>query len=219
MSKGNAIWLYGSSARGDQDNLSDLDVLLVGQSSPSAVATATRLAGGRTSAISRYSWSEVSSMATYGSLFLHHLRLEGRPLYEDETCAGELRRRLDALGAYTRVSRDISAFKTVLADVRESLSIGDVITHDLAVIATVVRHASILGCWLLGDPQFGRTAPVERYATSRRRTVDGFADLYAYRLYSDNRMTRRDLKPVCPQKWLRRAESLVASLEEIANDQ
>lgn len=216
MTVGNAIWLYGSSARGDQDHLSDFDVLLVGPSGPSALATATRVAGRRSADISRYSWSEVSSMESYGSLFLHHLKLEGRPLYEDQSCAGQLRRKLDGLGDYTRANKDVAAFKTVLADVGESLSVGDLVTHDLAVIATVVRHASILGCWLLGDPQFGRTVPVHRYAASHGRAFDGFADLYAYRLYFDNRMTRRDLRPVCPQRWLRRAESLVSSLEEIA---
>lgn len=159
-------------------------------------------------------------MTGYGSLFLHHLRLEGRPLYEDRSCAGRLRGKLDGIGPYTKASRDVTAFQTVLADVRESLPHGDVVMHDLAVLATLVRHASILGCWLIGDPQFGRTTPVERYARARglcaAREVDGFSELYKYRLYFDKRTEQRDLVPICAQQWLRCADSLVSSLREIA---
>ena len=218
MSSGNAIWLYGSSARGDGDHLSDLDVLLVGPGGRSTAVTVDRAFGRRSVAVSRYSWSEIRHMASYGSLFLHHVRLEGRVVDEEACCEGELRRILDGLGEYTRAGKDVAAFTTVLADVRESLAHGDVVAYELGVLATVLRHAAILGCWLIGEPRFGRVAPVEQYARARgldRCAFEGFLELYKYRLYLDGRTDQRDLAPVCIQGWLGRAECLIASLGEL----
>ena len=219
MSIGNAIWMYGSSARGDEDHLSDIDILLVGPGGHSTVAAVGRAFGRGSVAVSQYSWAEIRHMASYGSLFLHHVRLEGRVLNEEPCCEGVLRHTLDGLGKYTRARKDVAAFTTVLADVRESLAHGDVVAYELGVLATVLRHAAILGCWLIGDPRFGRVAPVEHYARAReldRRGFEGFLELYKYRLYLDRRMDQRDIAPVCIQGWLGRAECLVASLGELA---
>ena len=100
--------------------------------------------------ISRYSWDEIRGMARYGSLFLHHIRLEGRPLYEAESCRGRLHATVAELGEYTLARRDIRGFKVVLADIAESLESGGSRVFELSVLATVIRHASILGCWLIG---------------------------------------------------------------------
>lgn len=221
MSEGTAVWMYGSFARDDADEFSDLDILVVGRDDGSLVDTVREgVHESQYVAVSNYSWQELEDMASYGSLFLHHLRLEGRPLVESKSCEGDLGSLLRQLGPYTRVLSDLSAFKAVLADVEESLPIGDVVTFELSVLATVTRHASILGCWVLGTPCFSRTVPVERFANLAMRdprTLDSFGDLYAYRLYSDGRITKRELVTVSPFLWLRRAKALVAALEEVAN--
>ena len=222
MNNGTAIWMYGSSARGDMDNLSDLDVLAIGPIESSVEDKVRRVTGSvRVPEISNYSWQEIKEMAAYGSLFLQHLRLEGRPLLEDEMCDGRLGRMLQALGPYTRAAKDLSAFRTVVRDVEGSLTIGDLVSFELSVLATVIRHASILGCWLLGTPCFGRIEAVERFAracTNGSRQMNGFADLYAYRLYFDKRIDRRELVRVCPKDWLCRAKALLAALEETVGD-
>jgi predicted nucleotidyltransferase len=76
------IWLYGSQARGDTDTLSDVDVLVAGEVDAEALGqlpySQPQLS------VVRYDWDELELMASYGSLFLHHVRLEGRPQYADK---------------------------------------------------------------------------------------------------------------------------------------
>ena len=109
MNCGSAIWIYGSSARGDTDEHSDLDILVVGAATPAALAKVSGLTNSdRIPAISNYTWAEVREMAGYGSLFLQHLRLEGQPLIEDVICNGRLGRVLREMGPYTRAARDLS---------------------------------------------------------------------------------------------------------------
>ena len=220
MSRGTAIWVYGSSARGDGDDLSDLDVLVVGPMRSSIVTMISRMTSGdRYPSISSYSWREIRVMAGYGSLFLHHLRLEAYPLHEDDACRGRLRQTLVEMGRYTRASKDVSAFRAVLHDVEKSLIVGDLVVFELSVLATVIRHASILGCWLLGEPRFGRIQPVEWFSSAAdvldHREFEKFPELYAYRLHFDERVSRLDLLEICPTVWLCRAYALVEALEEM----
>ncbi len=218
MTHGWSVWEYGSVARGDADRLSDFDVLVVGPEAGElgTVMTAAGLGGDRAS-ISRYSWDEIVGMAGYGSLFLHHVRLEGRKLYEDDACRGRLRGVLGELGEYTLARRDVQGFKTVLGDVAESLQCGGAKAFELSVLGTVIRHGSILGCWLLGNPTFGRLAPVESFATAAGLAVNmtDFERLYMYRLYCDGRLRRSTLRPVAAETWLHRAQRLVEGLEDI----
>ena len=216
-----SIWAYGSVARGDADRLSDFDVLVVGPEAGElgTVMTAAGL-GCHEVSISRYSWDEIVGMAKYGSLFLHHVRLEGRPLYEDDACRGRLRDVLAGLGEYMLARRDVQGFKTVLGDVAESLRCGGAKAFELSVLGTVIRHGSILGCWLIGNPAFGRLAPVESFAAAAGLAVNmaDFERLYMYRLYCDGRLQRSTLRPVAAATWLHQAQRLVDGLEDIVNE-
>ncbi|MCU7838967.1 MAG: nucleotidyltransferase domain-containing protein [Candidatus Thiodiazotropha sp. (ex Troendleina suluensis)] len=190
---GCAVWLYGSRARGDEDTLSDVDILVVSDSEVSEgdiLQLIPKLPVDLS--VSRYSWQEVSEMADYGSLFLHHLRTEGRVLWEAETYKGELSRLLSGMDGYKHAHRDVSGFLTVLDDVNESIQSGGILTYELAVLGTVLRHSSILGCWLNAKPCFGRIEPVKRVVAEyglNPNIATGFSGLYEFRLYVDGRVT------------------------------
>jgi hypothetical protein len=181
-----AIWLYGSLARGDADRSSDVDVLLACNDSisDSEIRDLSGL-GHEFLSISQYSWPEIKGMARYGSLFLHHLRAEGKPVFESRSCAGELSCVLNNLGPYLYARRDLEAFKATLCDVRQSIENGGTPVFELSVLGTVFRHSAILACYVLGSPCFGRSLPVSQAVQAwglPEEFASEFDSLYSFRL-------------------------------------
>ena len=141
--------LYGSCARGDQDADSDVDILTVGSWQD-------------------YSWGDIDRLREYGSLFLLHLKREGRVVDASPIGAAKWRSTLANLPPYRRARSDVEAFRIVLGDVRTSLAHEDApIGFEAAVLARTLRHAAILACYLQGVPNFSRYGSVER-------ALDGF---------------------------------------------
>ncbi len=177
------IWLYGSQARGDADVRSDVDVLLAGDVPSERVATYQARFGHRL-APSAYTFDELRNMRAYGSLFLLHLAKEGHVL-EAAPGARRLSTLLQNLPPYRHFRRDLASFQATLADVRDSLRGDCSPPFELAVVATVVRHASVLGCYLTQRPTFGRSAPVVAFCGAvgvPDETRDELLALYEHRM-------------------------------------
>lgn len=184
-----AIWLYGSCARGDVDRHSDRDVLVVGYAPTSELSFRLAALGSGLS-VSQYDWPEIEAMANYGSLFLHHLRLEGSCVFEPPGSLGRLTLLLEDLEPYTRARRDLKAFELVVDDVRSAPRHLTTPLFEMAVLATVLRHSSVLGCYVTGAPKFGRTDAFR--SLSERWSIpptvaDDFTGLYGFRLYEEGR--------------------------------
>lgn len=174
------IWLYGSAARGDTDESSDIDLLVAGKGDVDL--TSLDLPSESRLSVSRYSWPEIEHMAGYGSLFLHHLRLEGRPLHEDADA--RLRRLLDSLGEYSRSAVELACFARVIDDVERALNHDHSAQYELSVLGTAARHAAILGCYLLETPDFGRVSAFETLLPRLGYDADFIREtigLYAFR--------------------------------------
>lgn len=212
-----AAWLYGSHSRGDADQYSDVDVLIVTDNKTDEVQIDELLQISGKPSISRYQWQEIDEMAKCGSLFLRHLDLEGRPIFESESAAGRLRRSLSQLGPYTHTLRDLRGFNVVLHDIAESLSSRHAsLIFELSTLGTVFRHASILGCAISGNPCFSRLKPVETIVTRwnlPESWAAEFGALYTFRMYADGRI---QTAPVPSQEsaweWLTRARTLLSKL-------
>jgi hypothetical protein len=212
------VWLYGSHARGDSDAMSDLDVLVVSGDAASTVDIATLIPMHLAPSVSRYSWTEIAGMASYGSLFLHHVRLEGRPIYEDPASRGTLSSILNRMPPYQRATGDLNAFRRAVRDVRRSLSRGGSLVFEASVLATVLRHSAILGCYVGGFPAFGRAEPVSRVVTAWRldpAIAAGFLDLYQFRIRAEGRSEHsREIAPAEVLRWCDHIDSLLGALEE-----
>ena len=217
-----AVWLYGSHARGVVDSCSDLDILIATDTLTSIEEIQSNVPLKLNDAsLTVYSWNEIKLMAEYGSLFLQHLKLEAVPLYESPSHRGVLRRLLGKMPDYKLARRDIRGFRVVLEDVAEALSDGGQKEYELSVLATVIRHSSILGCWLLNQPSFGRLEPVSCFISSQNiESVVGseFPILYDYRLYADGRVERGCLQQVSANGWLKGASDVVESVEELTRE-
>jgi len=214
-----SVWLYGSHARGDSDSLSDIDVFVAG--APHSGVVESLAFNGQNPSVSQYTWEEVEAMAAYGSLFLHHLRLEGKPLLEQSGGTFRMVQLLGRLPKYQLFRRDIRAFHSTLADVREAFGMGSTPEFEMAVLGTVVRHSSVLGCYLLGRPCFARTGAMELAGRAVRFTseeVKAFETLYFFRLHEDGRCGA-PFEPSWDQvmEFCYRIEIFLQRLEEVAN--
>lgn len=142
--------LYGSAARGDLDSRSDLDLLIVDDG-------CDRPASCRGASVVRYTWAEFREMSRYGSLFLRHLRAEGRIIDANGEGILTINSLLDSLPYYSRISFDLHSFELAVADSESALTEGDTsIEFELASLATVMRHCAILGCYLMDCENFTR---------------------------------------------------------------
>lgn len=186
-----AIWLYGSHSRGDYDAASDIDVLFVTDSEDSELSSYQLPQFPKDPAVSKYTWVEIERMAEYGSLFLKHLSLEAHPIHEGRYVRGRLNSLLGSLTSYKRASTDLRAFKIVHSDVNESLKDHtSSLIFEVATLATVFRHACILGCDLSGSPCFSRIEPTQKIVDIwglPKVWSDEFPRFYSYRLYADGR--------------------------------
>lgn len=151
------LWLYGSQARGDADEYSDTDVLAVTDSLDEAESAASCLPF-KNVKVSAYSWNELKAMAGYGSLYLQHLALEGVYLSGGK---GSLRLEalLNDLPRFSRARQDLDGFRAAFAEAQSSLRNGGWPDFECPIVATVARHAAILGAYCVGEPAFGRERP------------------------------------------------------------
>ena len=221
---GYAVWLYGSYSRGTADKFSDIDVLFVSGSETSDMDIKELFEPSPALSISQYSWSEIEKMARYGSLFLRHLELEGRPIFESTPAKGRLKGILFNLGPYRLASRDLAGFRTVLHDVVASINDGQAsLVFELSTLGTIFRHASILGCALSGFPCFSRKEPVERLMSAWNfpdRWAKEFPKLYEYCLYAAGRAPRvHDPSIEFTWTWCMRTQGLLDALVERFHEQ
>ena len=214
-----AIWLYGSHSRGVVDEFSDIDVLLVSESELEDSVVHDVFESPTGISISRYSWEEMERMAEYGSLFLRHVALEGRVVFETAQARGRLAKVFRGLGQYRLAWRDLAGFRTVLQDVGTSIAAGHAsLVFESSTLGTVFRHACILGCALEGAYCFSRTEPVRRMISTLGLPVTWaleFPDLYRYRLYADGRAAMRQRPSIdFVRTWCGRTRMLLETLEE-----
>jgi hypothetical protein len=178
------IWLYGSTARGDREPTSDVDVLVVGDGDVDFAELPLPTRDGIS--VSRYQWNEIESMVGYGSLFLRHIRDEGKPLKETER--KRLRSLLSSLGPYTRANQELACFSAVLDDVEQAMDGDHSAPFELSVVATAARHAAILGCYFVGSPTFGRSSAFQVLLPQigySDKFIDEIIDLYSFRRADD----------------------------------
>jgi hypothetical protein len=77
-----AIVLFGSASRGDDDRASDIDILILADTAD-RIRTLSAQYKGSGANVSSYTWKRFGRLVVSGSLFVHHLRLEGRIISDD----------------------------------------------------------------------------------------------------------------------------------------
>jgi predicted nucleotidyltransferase len=205
------IWVYGSRARGDADALSDTDVLVVAEPETDVDGLVADLHYPHIS-LSRYSWCEMEAMWAYGSLYLHHLRLEGqrvRPAPRDPERLASL---IAGVPPFGRATEDLEGFRQAVEEAAGSLSSGGWPDLECEVAATVARHAAILGAYCAGHPVFGRELPFDVAGTALGYTADAIERLAtpatAWRKHLPSRRDDHD----AIVEWLARVKAFLEDL-------
>jgi len=166
-----AILLFGSRARGDATAGSDTDMAVFAEAD--SISSLLDLRVSLDSAkndpsvnFSIYSCKTAQKMASEGSLYLWHLRLEGKLVLNRGTWLSQLFRNLRPYSAQ-KAMRDLVTFRAVLQDIDGSLATDDTaILYEAATMFSILRSLGMMVSMLRGSPTFGRLEPIEHLRTA-----------------------------------------------------
>ncbi len=187
------IYLFGSVARGDYDEYSDVDILIVIDdcTEDEYIKIKDRYAillNVPVSWLSVYRVSKIIQMHAVGSYFLWHIKKEGKELYSKE---GELASLLLTLPQYAKVRSDLEEYESILADMECELNSEYIsVEYELAVLASLVRNTCIAISFVNGRLDFGRNSVVLHCFTEYDFDIcqEEYNRLYQYRLYQTGKM-------------------------------
>ena len=159
-----AILLFGSQVRGDSDSSSDVDIaaFVNADSADALIEVKKRLyVSAPECNLSVYSLATANSMANDGSLFLWHLRFEGKYLFVRGRSFPAI---MDSLRPYScdKALRDIGTFEEVLRDVQTSLTIRpELMLYETATLFSILRSLGMIASVVDDCPTFRRVEPIE----------------------------------------------------------
>lgn len=160
-------YLFGSVARGDQDPMSDTDVLLVYDKAPDSRFQADARAQVSTAmsmhcTFAEYSCGYLESMFKEGHLFAWHLHLEARPIPGWESRQDYLRA-FPSPAPYTGGLVDAINFSDLLRSAQQSVILGSKSpVYEAGIAYVALRNVGMsLSSSILGLPCFSRLAPFE----------------------------------------------------------
>lgn len=160
-----AAVLFGSCARGDSDMYSDFDVALFVKAGNIETLTNIKkeLVDGTSNGsftFSLYSTRTAEILAQDGSLFLWHLNLEGKVLFERDLWISSLFARLKPYGK-NKALRDLTTFERILNDVRDALRRAEATAlFEAATMYSILRNSGMIYSYAKGAPRFGRSEPI-----------------------------------------------------------
>ena len=218
------IYLFGSVARGDQDEQSDVDILIVIDDCSEddyikykkEYASILQIP---VSWISLYREKKILKMHEKGSYFLWHLKQEGKVLYSREN---ELDKLFSTLPRYRSMKEDIKEYQQILDDVKEELhNVYLCIEYELSVLASLVRNTCITLSYLNNRFDFSRNLVVE-YCIDKYKidiSLEEYKILYQYRSYETGKISEvakgkiDDIK-----KWAKVEKQLLDIAEKEVDD-
>lgn len=154
-----SIIMFGSSARGESDDYSDVDVCVITRNHHSRSRLAiikdylSNKYSFKNADIIIYSAEQIENMYRYGSLFLWHLKLEGKTLYDDsyfsELC--------DKLAKYDKHLSELNYHYELLKDVESSIENLCIVNEmDLGQLFTICRNTCMILAHFNNQFAFGR---------------------------------------------------------------
>jgi len=151
-----SIVLFGSKARKDEDDFSDVDIFLLVDDVPQVRITEiinlikTKLPFNNIG-ISLYTISTYRQLLLEGSMFLWHLKLEGRILYTKSDL-----NLYNGLEPFTNFKKNYLIYENLFISAKSSLQKNGLNEYDLSQLFFICRNICLLTCFKLSNPTFGR---------------------------------------------------------------
>lgn len=154
------LWLFGSHARGNFDERSDVDILMISDSDDTNYVT-EYFAGKYVGKIdvSHYSYVGLLPLINKGSLFASHLKKEAIPLFQRSK---KLKNLLNEMPNYCHHIADLKILKLLVEDVKLSLrEKNNTFVFDAGVLGTAIRNTAIILCNYLNKDDYSPWAPLK----------------------------------------------------------
>ena len=155
-----AVVLFGSQARNDSDDYSDKDIFVLCSCTDIVELIKIKkhydkVYAGFSTGLCCYRMADAEAMASAGSLFMWHLKLQGKVVFSKCRIFEDM---LDKLRPYTKYKTDLRYYGELLTDVVDSYDKRAMLSEfDMSVLFTIARNVCILLCHSLGNPKFGRS--------------------------------------------------------------
>lgn len=155
--------LFGSEARGDFDEFSDRDICVFFDSitmreRPSVRARLAEIYSTRPAGICMYSKPIIESMARKGSLFIWHLKLESRILYDPKSFVANL---FESVVPYSGYATDMLRYEQIALGVSETLGDTSLTEADLHALFIAWRNTCLLLTMSRATPVFARSRALQ----------------------------------------------------------
>jgi hypothetical protein len=158
-----AVYLFGSAARGEVDERSDLDLLAVVADRAGKVVQSEverhvpKILGSLEPSISWYGFNRLREMFRNGELFAWHLYRETTPLFEARAVLASL----GTPAPYLNAAEDVTSFEAILSGIPGQLAASPQnAVYEMGLIYVCLRNICMAASWsLCPNPDFSRYSP------------------------------------------------------------
>lgn len=152
------IILYGSEARKESDKFSDIDICIIIDRMESAISVTQELEklnyNFKEHEVTIHDEIQFNKMLKKGSLFLWHIKLEGKILHDENNYFNI---KINQLNKFKDYKGELIYYNEILTDLEKSiLELNFQPNFDCALLFTLIRNSCILISYKDGNPHFGR---------------------------------------------------------------
>jgi predicted nucleotidyltransferase len=183
------IAVFGSCARGENDERSDIDLLFIIDDcnneeflrKKEGIINQLKVPEGW---ISVYKKSSIENMNKYSSYFLWHLKLESKIIFSRNNFLEEV---FENINEYKKVKSDLNQYQNICKDIRNLIKY-DIGTYkyELSILASIARNTCMTLCYIINKKSFGRIEPIEisidYIGESFPFSIEEYNNLYEYRI-------------------------------------
>lgn len=147
-----AVTLFGSKARNDNDIYSDTDIFVLTENSADIeeISNSIKLII-KEANVSLYTIEIFEKMLQDGAMFLWHLKIEGKQIYnkyEIDLFKG--------LKPFNKFKDNFDLYRELFIEAKKSIFTNKINGYDLSMLFFVCRNVSLLTCFKINKPNFGR---------------------------------------------------------------